>query len=126
MKLLPVALLLSCSLAFAQAPSLVGQAKATAKAETKAQGDKAAEKTADKANKKTQGKAAEPVGKTKDAAKTKVSAAVGEVVANKESKVFHKPTCKLAAKIKAENKATLSSKADAAKEGYKACKICKP
>ncbi|WP_005032861.1 Ada metal-binding domain-containing protein [Holophaga foetida] len=60
------------------------------------------------------------------AAKAKVASPVGEVVANKESKVFHKPTCKLAVKIKAENKASLASKADAAKDGYKACKICKP
>lgn len=126
MKLIPALLLLSCSLAFAQTPSLVDQAKTRTKAEVKAQGDQGAEKAADKVNQKTQGKAAEPVGKGKDAATAKVAAAVGEVAANKESKVFHKPTCKLAGKIKNENKASFPSKAEAVKDGYKACKICKP
>jgi len=99
MKLLPVALLLSCSLSFAQTPGPGTTPKAQTKAEVKTKGDKAIEK---------------------------VAAPAGEVVANKESKVFHKPTCKLASKIKPENKTTLASKADAAKGGYKGCKVCKP
>lgn len=46
--------------------------------------------------------------------------------ANKDSKVVHKADCKLAMKMKAENKVAFASKAEAEKAGYKACKICKP
>jgi len=126
MKLLPVAILLSCTLAFAQTPAVMGQAKAAAKAEAKVKADKATDRTAAKVDKKTGGQVAEPVDKAKGKTKEKVAAAAGEVVANKDSKVFHKPTCKLAAKIKPDNKATLPSKAEAVKAGYTACKICKP
>lgn len=48
------------------------------------------------------------------------------IVANKDSKTFHKADCKMAAKMKAENKTTFASKADAEKAAFKPCKVCKP
>jgi len=48
------------------------------------------------------------------------------IVANKDSKTFHKADCKSAAKIKDANKASFASAAEATKAGYKACKVCKP
>ena len=47
-------------------------------------------------------------------------------VGNKDSKIFHKAECKMAAKLKAEHKATFATKAEAEKAGYKPCKVCKP
>ena len=47
-------------------------------------------------------------------------------VGNKDSKTLHRAGCKMAAKLKAENKATFATKAEAEKAGYKACKVCKP
>jgi hypothetical protein len=48
------------------------------------------------------------------------------IVANKDSKTFHKADCKSAAKIKDANKTTFATAAEATKAGYKACKVCKP
>jgi len=45
-------------------------------------------------------------------------------IGNKDSKVYHKAGCKLAAKMKAENKTTFATKEEAEKAGYKACKTC--
>ncbi len=53
-------------------------------------------------------------------------APVAAIVANKDSKTFHKADCKLAAKIKDSNKTTFPTAAEATKAGYKACKVCKP
>ena len=50
----------------------------------------------------------------------------GAFLGNKGSKTLHKADCKTAAKIKAENKASFATKAEAEKAGYKACKVCKP
>lgn len=50
----------------------------------------------------------------------------GAFVGNKDSKTLHKADCKIAVKMKAENKLTFASKAEAEKAGYKACKVCKP
>jgi len=47
-------------------------------------------------------------------------------VGNKDSKTFHKADCKMAAKMKEANKVAFASKAEAEKQGYKACKACKP
>ncbi len=58
-------------------------------------------------------------------AEAKPAAATG-FVANKASMVYHKADCAVGAKIKAENKVTLATKADADKGGYKPCKVCKP
>ncbi|MBK7292495.1 MAG: hypothetical protein IPI84_01530 [Holophagaceae bacterium] len=48
------------------------------------------------------------------------------IVANKDSKTYHRSDCKVAAKMKASNKTSFASAAEAAKAGYKPCKICKP
>lgn len=53
-------------------------------------------------------------------------APVGAIVANKDSKTFHRADCKAAAKIKGANKTSFASAAEATKAGYKACKVCKP
>lgn len=61
----------------------------------------------------------------KPAKEAKAPAAAG-LVGNKDSKTFHKAECQHAGKIKAENKVALASKAEAEKQGYKPCKVCKP
>ena len=47
-------------------------------------------------------------------------------VASKEGDKYHKPSCRLAKKIKAENKVTYGSEAEAKKDGKTPCGICKP
>jgi hypothetical protein len=54
------------------------------------------------------------------------AAPAAAIVANKETKTFHRADCKAAAKIKDANKTTFASAAEAQKAGYKACKVCKP
>lgn len=66
-----------------------------------------------------------PAAKPATAAKAAPATATG-IVANKDSKTFHKADCKSAAKIKDANKASFPSAAEATKAGYKACKVCKP
>ena len=51
-------------------------------------------------------------------------AAAAAFVGNKDSKIYHKADCKMAAKMKAENKTTFATKEEAEKAGYKACKTC--
>ena len=46
--------------------------------------------------------------------------------ANKNSKIFHKSTCKSVKSIKEENKFFSSDKEGLTKDGYKPCKQCKP
>lgn len=53
-------------------------------------------------------------------------AAPAAIVANKDSKTYHKADCKAAGKIKDANKTSFASAAEADKAGYKACKTCKP
>jgi hypothetical protein len=48
------------------------------------------------------------------------------IIANKDSKTYHRADCKAAAKIKDANKTTFASAAEATKAGYMACKVCKP
>ena len=50
----------------------------------------------------------------------------GALLANKDSKTYHRADCKTAAKIKEANRASFASAAEAGKAGYKACKVCKP
>jgi len=95
MKLLVTALLLAGTLAFAQAPAK----------ETK--------------------KPAPAAPKVAPSFKPEAKPDAGRIVANKDSKTFHKAECKMAAKIKAENKTTFASKAEAEKADYKGCKVCK-
>jgi len=47
-------------------------------------------------------------------------------VASKNSKVFHKPDCSSARRIKPENLTDYNSRAEAIKAGKRPCKICKP
>lgn len=49
-----------------------------------------------------------------------------EYVASKNSKVFHKPDCSSARRIKPENLTGYNSRAEAIKAGKRPCKICKP
>ncbi len=56
----------------------------------------------------------------------KSAAAASAIVANKDSKTYHRADCKSAVKIKDANKTTFASAAEATKAGYKACKVCKP
>lgn len=94
-------LVLAASLAFAQAPGKEAKKPAPVKAEpAKAEAAKGAIKPG------------EP--------------AVGGFVGNKDSKTLHKASCKAAGKMKAANKVSFASKAEAEKAGYKPCKTCKP
>ena len=61
-----------------------------------------------------------------EAPKTAIKPAEAGLVGNKDSQTFHKADCKTAAKMKPANKVSLTSKADAEKAGFKACKVCKP
>jgi len=65
--------------------------------------------------------AAKPV-----AAPAAKAAPAGAILANKDSKTYHRADCKHAAKMKEANKATFASAAEADKAGYKPCKVCKP
>jgi hypothetical protein len=56
----------------------------------------------------------------------KSTAAKYEYVASKNSKVFHKPDCSSARRIKPENLTGYNSRAEAIKSGKRPCKICKP
>jgi len=49
-----------------------------------------------------------------------------EYVASKNSKVFHKPDCSSARRIKPENLTGYNSRAEAIKAGKRPCKRCKP
>ncbi len=43
-----------------------------------------------------------------------------------KSNVYHYPTCSAAKRIAASNRITFATKEEAAKRGYRPCKICKP
>jgi hypothetical protein len=47
-------------------------------------------------------------------------------VASKNSKVFHKPDCRWAKRIKPTNLVTYSTRAEAIEAGKRPCKVCKP
>jgi hypothetical protein len=96
MKRLMTALLLAAGVAVSAQPALAGQ----------------------KASKKA------PVAKPAPAAKPTPAAA--GFVASKETKTYHRADCKFAAKIKDANRVTFATAAEAAKAGYKPCKVCKP
>ncbi|WLT31267.1 Ada metal-binding domain-containing protein [Geothrix sp. PMB-07] len=73
---------------------------------------------------KKAGPAPAPTAKTE--AKPAPAPAAGGYVGNKDSKVLHKADCKQGASMKAANRVPFTSKAEAEKAGYKACKVCKP
>ena len=56
----------------------------------------------------------------------KPTTAEHEFVASKNSKVFHKPKCSSAKRIKPGNLVTYGTRAKAAEAGKRPCKICKP
>lgn len=82
--------------------------------------------TAAKDAKKAAPVKAEPTKAEAPKAPIKASEPAAGLVGNKDSKTYHKADCKTAAKMKPANKVSLASKAEAEKQGYKACKICKP
>jgi competence protein ComEC len=45
---------------------------------------------------------------------------------NKNSKKFHRPTCRWAKRIKTSNLVVFKSRKEAEDAGYIACKVCKP
>jgi len=65
---------------------------------------------------------------TKERAKPAAKPAVAEYkyVASKNSKVFHRPQCSSAKRIKPENLVGYSSRGEVIKAGKRPCKICKP
>jgi len=62
----------------------------------------------------------------KPAAPAPAAKPTGAILANKDSKTYHRGDCKTAAKIKEANRTSFASAAEADKAGYKACKVCKP
>ena len=56
------------------------------------------------------------------AVKAAPAATTGAIVANKNSKIYHRADCKAVAKMKDAKKTTFASAAEAAKAGYKPCK----
>jgi hypothetical protein len=49
-----------------------------------------------------------------------------QYVASKNSKIFHKPECRWAKRIKPENLVGYNSKEEVSKAGKRPCKVCKP
>ena len=70
--------------------------------------------------------AAKPAPAAPAAKPAAVAPASTGIVANKDSKVFHKADCKSVGKMKPGNKVSFASSAEATKAGYKPCKSCKP
>lgn len=70
--------------------------------------------------------AAEPATPSREAKPAKAQPKGAGLVASKDSKTFHRHDCKFAVKIKPENRVVYADKAEAEKDGAKACKICKP
>jgi len=126
MKRLLLALFLAASVvAVAQdpkpaAPKTAAEKKAEKKAKkAEAQAAKAAPAPAPAAAKPAPAAAAK-------AAPAKTAASSTAIIANKDSKTYHRADCKVAAKMKEANRTSFASAAEADKAGYKACKVCKP
>lgn len=143
MKRVLLALLLAASVvAVAQdpktgAPKTAAEKKADKKAEKKAEKKAMKEKAAQEAQaaaKPAPAPAPAPApkpapaaaAKAAPAAPAKAAAASGAILANKDSKTYHRADCKVAGKIKEANRVSFASAAEADKAGYKACKVCKP
>lgn len=69
---------------------------------------------------------APPTTKKPAAPAPKVAPKAAAFVGNKTTKTFHRADCALAAKMKEANRVTFATAAEAAKAGYKPCKVCKP
>lgn len=119
-------------LAFLLAASVVAVAQ-----EPKPAPAAAAAKTPTKAEKKAAKKAAEvkpaapapapaSAPKAAPAAAAKAAATSTAILANQDSKTYHRADCKVAAKMKEANRTSFGSAAEAARAGFKPCKVCKP
>lgn len=118
MKRLLFALFLASSVvAVAQAPAASPQTKAEKKAAKKAA-------TAAKAA-AVPAPVARPVPVTKPAA-TKAIPVSTAIIANKATKTYHRANCTYVAKMNEANRVGFANAAEAAKAGYKPCKVCKP
>lgn len=49
-----------------------------------------------------------------------------QFVGSKSSNIYHRPSCSSARRIKDSNLVRFTSREDAARRGYRACKRCKP
>jgi len=67
-----------------------------------------------------------PVSKTKISSKTKPPVQDYRFVASKNSRIFHRPDCPFAKRIKPENLTGYKSRTDAIKAGKRPCRRCKP
>lgn len=71
-------------------------------------------------------KAEKKAKKAEAKAPAKAMAASTALLANKDSKTYHRADCKLGSRMKEAHKTSFASVAEADKAGYKACKVCKP
>ena len=139
MKHMLLALFLASSvLAVAQTPAPAPQTRAEKKAAKKAEKKAAKEaKVVAKAAPAPVAKpapapvpapaaAAKPVAAARPAAAAKAVPSATAIVANKDSKTFHRADCTFVAKMKPANRVAFANAAEAAKAGYKPCKVCKP
>ena len=135
MKHMLLALFLASSvLAVAQTPAPAPQTRAEKKAAKKAekkaaQEAKAAPAPAAKpapAPAPAPAAAAKPAPAARPAAAAKAVPSATAIVANKDSKTFHRADCTFVAKMKPANRVAFANTAEAAKAGYKPCKVCKP
>lgn len=69
---------------------------------------------------------AAPAAAAAKSADPKAAAASTAIVGNKDSKTYHRADCRVASKMKAANRTSFASAADADKAGFKACRVCKP
>lgn len=121
MKHLLLTLFLASSvLAVAQTPAPAPQTRAEKKAARKA------EKQAAREAKAAPAPAAKPMAAAKPAPAAKTVAPATAIVANKDSKTYHRADCTFVAKMKEANRVGFASAGEAAKAGYKPCKVCKP
>ncbi|GLH70153.1 hypothetical protein GETHPA_16860 [Geothrix rubra] len=119
-RLLFTLFLASSVLAVAQAPAAPPQTKAEKKAAKKA------EKKAAQEAKAAPATAAKPAPATRPAPAAKAVPSASAIVANKDSKTFHRADCTFVAKMKPANRVAFANAAEAARAGYKPCKVCKP
>lgn len=127
-RLLFTLFLASSVLAVAQAPAAPPQTKAEKKAAKKAEKKAAQEAKAAPATaaKPAPAPAAKPAPATRPAPAAKAVPSASAIVANKDSKTFHRADCTFVAKMKPANRVAFANAAEAAKAGYKPCKVCKP
>ena len=132
--------LASSVLAIAQVPAKAGQTKVEKKAEKKA-----AKKTAKEAKataapapapvakpapmpaaQPAPAPAARPVPAPRPTPAAKAVPVATTIVANKDSKTYHRADCAYVTRMKEANRVGFATAAEAAKAGYKPCKVCKP